>query len=149
MGHPVCTYLSIYSDNNPNNPKAGVITDQYTMNHLMTSPEDTTVTMVTMVFMILVAVMTVLCIILNTIGIYAFFKLPRTPANLVYLHLCITDLIVGIFVTPYSIVILKNVSICSQKASFPSSDPKFIPLHIPLHKSGENCAGATPKFVWL
>eukprot|EP00116_Pleurobrachia_bachei_P014671 sb/3474933/ len=39
--------------------------------------------------------------------------------------------------------------ICSQKASFPSSDPKFIPLHIPLHKSGANFAGATPKFVWL
>eukprot|EP00116_Pleurobrachia_bachei_P013107 sb/3473369/ len=41
------------------------------------------------------------------------------------------------------------IYICSQKASFPSSDPKFIPLHIPLHKSGANCAGATPKFVWL
>ena len=49
-------------------------------------------------------------VISSVSGIYAFFKLPRTPANLVYLHLCITDLIVGIFVTPYSIVLLKNVS---------------------------------------
>merc|ERR1719204_2176556 len=58
------------------------------------------------VFTFLVGIITVLCIVLNAMGIYVFLRLPRTPSNLVYLHLCVTDLIVGIFVTPYSIVIL-------------------------------------------
>ncbi|XP_063677913.1 probable G-protein coupled receptor No9 [Bolinopsis microptera] len=57
-------------------------------------------------FTVLVGIITVLCILLNAMGIYVFMRLPRTPSNLVYLHLCVTDLIVGLFVTPYSIVIL-------------------------------------------
>ncbi|KAL5252700.1 hypothetical protein ACHWQZ_G015463 [Mnemiopsis leidyi] len=60
----------------------------------------------TNIFTVLVGIITVLCIVLNAMGIYVFLRLPRTPSNLVYLHLCVTDLIVGIFVTPYSIVIL-------------------------------------------
>lgn len=60
----------------------------------------------TSLFTVLVGIITVLCIVLNAMGIYVFMRLPRTPSNLVYLHLCVTDLIVGIFVTPYSIFIL-------------------------------------------